>query len=285
MKFGISMFFTDETIQPADLAPVVEEMGFDSLWLPEHSHMPIAQVQSLSPEYQKIYDAFATLAFIAGITSRIRLGTAVSLIAIRDPIWTAKACATIDRLSGGRFTLGVGYGWLDHEIEAHGVSFRARRDIARDNLRIIRALWTEEAAQYQGVHAHLEPSWQWPKPVQVPHPPIFVGAGLGPRTLEDIVEFADGWIPLGRYGVTADHVDRVRRIVEDRAGRTIEVSCYESGLTEERLEVLDAIGCDRVIVRLPATDRGGVLGELTEIAELIAACRAAGPQDPPRAVS
>lgn len=270
MKFGISMFFTDETIQPAELAPLVEQLGFESLWLPEHSHMPVAQTQSLPREYQRLYDALTTLAFVAGVTSRLRIGTAVSLVSIRDPIWTAKACATIDRLSSGRFTLGVGYGWLDREIEAHGVGFRERRDVARDNLRIIKALWTEKVAEYRGEYAELEPSWQWPKPVQVPHPPIFIGAGLGPRTLDDIVEFGDGWIPLGRFGVTADQVDHVRRTVAERADRHVEISLYENGLDRERLDALHAIGCDRVIIRLRASDKKSVLGDLTTISELLA---------------
>lgn len=195
MRFGVSLFITDENDRPAGLASLVEELGFESLWLPEHSHVPAASSGILSREYHRLYDAFMVLANAAAVTTRLRLGTAVSVLSIRDPIWTSKMVATLDRLSDGRFDFGIGYGWIDQEIENHGVPFRERREVFRDKLRIVLALWTDEVASHKGSHVSLQDSFQWPKPVQTPHPPIYLGAGLGPRTLEDIVEFADGWMP------------------------------------------------------------------------------------------
>lgn len=271
MRFGVSLFITDESDGPAELAALVEEFGFESFWLPEHSHVPVASSGSLSREYYRLYDAFMALANAAAVTTRLRLGTAVTVLSIRDPIWTSKMVATLDRLSNGRFDFGVGYGWIDREIENHGVPFRERREVFRDKLRIIRALWTNDVASHEGSHVSLQDSFQWPKPVQEPHPPIYLGAGLGPRTLDDIVEFADGWIPLGKFGVTAAGVDRVRDAVMEARGRRIEIVVYEPATDVVRLRQLRDLGCDKVVIRLQESTNNAVRAELEDILDLIEA--------------
>ena len=163
VRIGASIFFTAGSIQPAELGVELEEHGFESLWLPEHSHMPLAQQEELGdrrlPEkYEVLYDAFTSLAAVASTTSRILLGTGITLLGIRDPIWTAKATATLDRLSGGRLLFGIGYGWLRREYESHGIPFDRRRAITREKLRLVKALWTSETTEFAGDHIHLSPA-------------------------------------------------------------------------------------------------------------------------------
>ena len=191
MRIGASIFFTADSIQPTELGAELEASGFESLWLPEHSHMPLAQQRELGdrrlPEkYEIVYDAFTSLAAVASTTSRILLGTGITLLGIRDPLWTAKATATLDRLSGGRFLFGVGYGWLSREYESHGIPFDQRRAITREKLRMVQSLWTTDTTEFSGDLMTLLPSRQGPKPLQHPHPPVHIGAALGPGTKADL---------------------------------------------------------------------------------------------------
>jgi probable F420-dependent oxidoreductase len=270
---GASIFFTSQSIQPAELGPELESRGFDSLWLPEHSYLPVAQQRELGeqrlPErYEIVYDAFAALAAVAPVTTRILLGTAVTLIGIRDPLWTAKATATIDRLSNGRFVLGVGYGWLRREFENHGVPFELRRAIAREKLLMIKSLWTDEVPAFDGSHLRLPPTQQGPKPVQRPHPPIHIGAGLGPRTLSDLVELANGWLPLSRYQVTAAQIREVQRAATEHGREPFEITACLQHTELDRIEEMEQIGCDRVVLRLPTAPAPALIRRLDEIAEV-----------------
>ncbi|MGH8871734.1 MAG: TIGR03619 family F420-dependent LLM class oxidoreductase, partial [Acidimicrobiia bacterium] len=227
MKFGVFFFPMDTAIRPDHLAEEVESRGFDSLWFPEHSHIPLSRVTPwggqtgaapLPEHYWRSHDAFVALAYAAAVTSTLRLGTGVTLVAQRDPIWTAKEVASLDALSGGRLILGIGYGWNKEEMAQHGVEYSRRRALLREKVLLMKALWTEEEAAFEGELVQLEPSWAWPKPAQKPHPSIIMGAAAGPRTIADMVEFCDGWMPLATRMDIVGEVGRVREAVAD-AGR------------------------------------------------------------------
>ena len=272
MRIGASIFFTADSVQPAELGVELEAHGFESLWLPEHSHMPLAQQQELGdrrlPEkYEIVYDAFASLAAVASTTSRLLLGTGITLLGIRDPIWTAKATATLDRLSGGRFLLGIGYGWLRREYESHGIPFDQRREITREKLRLVKALWTSQTTAFAGDHIRLLPSRQGPKPLQEPHPPVHIGAALGPGTKADLASLADGWIPLGMYRVTAAEIAEVRAAATARDRGPLEISVYLDYTQAYRIDEMAEVGCDRVVVVLPSAPRTEVLEYVEQIAD------------------
>ena len=272
MRIGASIFFTADSIQPSELGLELEERGFESLWLPEHSHMPLAQQEELGDrrlpgKYEVLYDAFTSLAAIASTTTRILLGTGITLLGIRDPIWTAKATATLDRLSGGRFLFGIGYGWLRREYESHGIPFDRRRAITREKLRMVRALWSTETTAFTGDRLHLSPSRQGPKPVRQPHPPIHIGAALGPATKADLASLADGWIPLGRYRVTAGEIAEVQAAAAANGRGPLEISVYLDYTEAHRIEEMAEAGCDRVVVCLPTAPRAEVLEYVEQIAE------------------
>lgn len=273
MKYGVFIFPIDTAIRPDHLAREVEARGFESLWFPEHSHIPASRLTPwggreeappLPDHYWHTYDQFVALAYAASATTEIRLGTGITLVAQRDPIWTAKEVASLDHLSGGRVIFGVGYGWNKEEMAQHGTPYAKRRALMREKILMMKALWTEKEASYQGYVLELEPSWAWPKPVQDPHPPIVMGAAPGPRTLDDIVEYCDGWIPLsGRHDI-AGQVDRVRRAVVD-AGRDpdrFEVTAY--GVKLDHLNTLEAAGVDRAVFNLPPLGEDVVIPKLDE---------------------
>ena len=227
MQYGVSIFPTDTSIRPDVLAQEVESRGFDTLWFPEHSHIPSSRatpwggkegMPPLPEEYWHTLDQFVALAYAAAATTTLRVGSGITLMAQRDPIWTAKEVATVDHLSGGRVNFGVGYGWNKEEMAHHCVAYTDRRALMREKILMMKALWTEDEASFEGEMISLEPSWAWPKPVQKPHPPIFMGADPGPKTLADIVEYCDGWLPNARRYDVAEQVDRVRQALTD-AGR------------------------------------------------------------------
>ncbi len=200
MKFGLAIFPTAETIQPAPLARLAEAHGFESIWFPEHTHIPVSRETpypaggELPGEYSRIYDPFVALTAAAAVTERLLVGTGICLIVERDPITTAKEVATIDRVSDGRFVFGVGAGWNREEMANHGTEPRTRFSLMSERIEAMKAIWTEDEASYHGRHVDFEPIWSWPKPVQSPHPPILVG-GNSDGALDRVVALADGWIP------------------------------------------------------------------------------------------
>jgi len=278
MKYGVFMFPTDTAIRPDDLAREVEARGFDSLWFPEHSHIPISRVtpwggqknaDPLPEHYWRTYDQFVALAYAAAATSTLLLGTGITLVAQRDPIWTAKEVASLDHLSGGRVIFGVGYGWNKEEMAQHGTPYHERRALMREKILMMKALWTQDEASFRGDHLTLEPSWSWPKPVQDPHPPILMGAAPGPMTLEDIVEYCDGWIPLSSRHDIVGQVDRVRQAVGD-AGRdpdAFDITAHGVKLTH--LDSLVAAGVSRAVFTLPPLGPDVVVPKLDELATAI----------------
>lgn len=226
MELGIFAFPTDQSLGVVPLAKEVEERGWHSLWLPDHSHIPTSRktppggVKSDRPlleEYKRNIDIFGGLAAAAAVTERIALGTGVCLVAQRDPFWTAKEVATVDLLSNGRFRFGIGYGWNREEMAHHGLEFRTRRAKGREHVLAMQALWTQEEASFSGEFVNFESSWAWPKPVQSPHPPVWLGGSAKHGLMEQVVEFGDGWMPI-YHDATQQSVDDLKRAC-DAAGR------------------------------------------------------------------
>lgn len=260
MQVGAAVFATDRSWPIAEVARAVEDLGLDALAVPEHTHIPVDHTPHpsggpLADEYRRLLDPFVALSVAAAVTSRIRLTTALCLLAQHDPIVAAKAVASLDQVSGGRVTFGVGYGWNAPEVEHHGVAFTERRAVVRERIELARALWTDEEAGFAGASHRLAPSWSWPKPVQQPHPPVLIGAGLGPRTLEDLVAIADGWMPLGLHP-TLKGLGRLREAwaAAGRAGQPqVHVLLARTGTAA--LEQLAEAGVDAVSVWLPSAPR------------------------------
>jgi len=200
MKFGASMFFTDYSMGPAELAVALEERGFDIVWAPEHSHIPTSRKSSfilgseLPKRYYDVMDPFVTLTAAAMATRTLKVGTGVCLVAQRDPIQTAKLVASIDQVSGGRFVFGVGNGWNEDEMENHGTAFATRHKRARENIEAMKEIWTRSEAEYHGEFVNFDPMMAWPKPVQKPYPSILVG-GAFPYSARRAIRYGDGWMP------------------------------------------------------------------------------------------
>ena len=200
MKFGASMFFTDYSMGPAELAVALEERGFDIVWAPEHSHIPTSRKSSfilgseLPKRYYDVMDPFVTLTAAAMATRTLKVGTGVCLVAQRDPIQTAKLVASIDQVSGGRFVFGVGNGWNEDEMENHGTAFATRHKRARENIEAMKEIWTKSKPEYHGEFVDFLPMMAWPKPVQKPYPSILVG-GAFPYSARRAVRYGDGWMP------------------------------------------------------------------------------------------
>ncbi len=280
MRIGLIIFPTDTTIQPVELAVAAEERGFESLWFPEHSHIPAARTTPwggregappLPEHYWRTHDQFVALAAAAAATTTLQLGTGITLVAQRDALWLAKEVASLDVISGGRFHFGVGYGWNREEMRQHGVRYTERRAILREKVLAMKELWTNDEASFQGEHVSLEASWAWPKPVQQPHPAILLGGSPGPRTFGDIAEFCDGWMPFdGRYDL-ASNVAELRRRFEatGRDPATLQVSIFGARPTRERFAELAALGADRAILVLPQGSAAEVLAKLDEYAALL----------------
>jgi len=278
MKFGVFMFPTDTAIRPDDLAREVEARGFDSLWFPEHSHIPTSRATPwggaegappLPDHYWRSHDAFIALAYAAAVTTRLRLGTGVTLVAQRDPIWTAKEVASLDSLSGGRLIIGVGYGWNKEEMAQHGVEYARRRQLLREKVLLMKALWTEEEASFDGELVGLEPSWAWPKPARRPHPPIIMGAAAGPKTIADMVEFCDGWMPLATRMDIVGEVGRVREAMGE-AGRdpgSFEIIAY--GAKPDHVDTLTEAGVDHTIFNLRPLGPAETIGYLDRLAGVL----------------
>lgn len=278
MWLGISIFVTDRSIRPDEIASEAEARGFDSIWFPEHSHIPVSRhtpwggregAPPLPEQYSRTLDTFVALTAAASATSRIRLGTGITLLAQRDPIWTAKEVATLDYLSGGRVSFGIGYGWNKEEMASHGVRYGDRRALLREKMLIMKALWTEEEASFRGEHLTLEPTWAWPKPVQTPHPPIIMGADAGPKTIADMAEFCDGWMPLASRHDLAGRVEEVRSAVAAAGRDPSRFQVIASTVRPDQRESLAEIGVQGAIFGLPSRGRDEVLTRLDELSQAL----------------
>jgi probable F420-dependent oxidoreductase len=283
---GITLFPTDHSIHPVELARAVEERGFESLFLPEHSHIPTSRTtpwpgartpdEPLPDAYARINDQLVSLAMAAAVTERLVLGTAVTLVAQHDPIWLAKQVATLDRLSGGRVVLGAGFGWNREQGEGHGVEHTTRRERLEEHLAVMRALWCDEVAAFTGTFVHLEPSWAWPKPVQPGGPPVLLGGGWGPRLFDAIARCADGWMPISARPSLADRIEPLRRRFES-AGRdpaTLRIAVMGATTDPAALATLGSEGVERAVLTIWSEDRDEILRTLDDYARIAAAVEA-----------
>lgn len=275
MKFGVSIFPTATAIRPAELAAAAEERGFDSFWVPEHSHIPVSDVTpgpdqpGLPSMYYETMDPFVSLATAAQATQKILLGTSICLVVQRDPIQLAKEVASLDVLSGGRFQLGVGAGWNAPEIENHGTPFGKRLTVLRERIEAMKLLWTEERAEYHGKYVDFGPAFAWPKPLQKPHPPIHVAANL-PAGLKRVVGYGDGWMPMPGAGEAepTQHIAALRAAVVDsgRDPAAFEISMYYCPPDDTVIAQMAERGVDRIIFVLDANPRDPALRQLDELA-------------------
>ena len=277
MRFGVTLFATDRSIGIVELARAVEERGLDSVWVPEHTHIPTSRRTpypaggDLPDEYRRCLDPFVALTAAAIAAPTIRVGTGILLVAQHDPIITAKAAATIDLVTGGRFSLGIGFGWNEDEMNDHGVDYKTRRELGREKVLAMRALWTQEEASFDGQYVHLPPSWSWPKPAQPGGPPILIGGAAGPKLFNHIAEYADGWIPIGGRGLT-DAIPRLRAAAEE-AGRdpsTLQITPFGSIPDQGKLDHFESIGVTECVFQLPSAGADEVLPLLDKQAAIVA---------------
>ena len=273
MKFGIAIFPTDYAISMTELAPLLEERGFESLWVAEHTHIPAEKPHprdrlgsELPKHYWHTLDPFVALTAAARATKTLKVGTGVCLLIERDPIVTAKSVASVDHVSGGRFLFGIGGGWNRAEMANHGTSYETRWSLLRERVEAMKAIWTMDEAEYHGRMVDFGPILSWPKPVQKPHPPVILG-GNGPNTLKRVVRYADGWMP--NRGDIVGRIPELQRMAQDAGRGLIPVTAYGSeGGGAAEIERLRDAGIERVIYYLPADGRDAALRKLEERTEL-----------------
>jgi probable F420-dependent oxidoreductase len=280
-QIGLQMWPTDYSASPVDVAVAAEERGFESIFVPDHTHIPTVRRTpypeggDLPLEYLHLLDPIAALAAMASATSRIRVGTAICLVVERDPIVLAKQVATIDHLSGGRFEFGVGGGWNQEEMANHGTVFASRWGLLRERVQAMRAIWSREEPEYHGNHVDFDPIWSWPKPVQRPGPPVLI-AGSGPRALDRVLEYGDGWIPVIGWerGRLLDRVDQLRAAARERERPVPTVTVVGVNPKPDVIAELADHGVDRALVGLPVADRDEMLRRLDRYGPLVSRGRA-----------
>jgi probable F420-dependent oxidoreductase len=277
MRYGVTLFATDKSIGIVELARATEERGLDSLWLPEHTHIPVSRRTpypgggDLPDPYRRALDPFVALTAAAIATERLEVGTGILLAAQRDPIVTAKAVASLDHVSGGRVSIGIGYGWNEDEMNDHGVVYSQRRAHVREHVLAMRRLWEDDEASFAGDHVSFGPTWSWPKPVQRPLP-VLIGGAAGPKLFAHVAEYAQGWIPIGGAGLS-DALPRLRDAMAD-AGRSpdeLRVITFGSIPNPGKLDHFEAIGITDCVFNLPSAPAAEVLPLLDRQAELVAA--------------
>ncbi|WP_411140320.1 TIGR03619 family F420-dependent LLM class oxidoreductase [Streptomyces sp. x-80] len=274
MRIATTIFLTDETIRPDRLARELEQRGFAGLYLPEHTHIPASRDtpapmgEPLPREYGRTLDPFVALAQAAAVTERLGLGTGITLVAQHDPVALAKQIATLDFLSGGRFTLGVGFGWNVEEAADHGVQWSTRRELTRDRMALMRALWAAEPTAYKGEFGSVRASFAYPKPANGA-PRILVGGAAGPRLFGQITEYADGWLPIGGRGL-GESLPELRRVWEDtgRAGDPVVVP-YAVKPSAGKLAHYRDLGLTEVVLQLPPAGEAAVLRTLDDFAQYL----------------
>lgn len=276
MHVGITIFPTDYSITPADVAREIEARGFESLWLPEHTHIPEKLTSpwpggpELPKPYYDVYEPFISLAAAAAVTSRIRLATGICLVVQRSPIQTAKDVATLDRISNGRFVFGIGGGWNAAEMRDHGTDFATRFPLMRERVLAMKEIWTQAKPEFHGEFVDFPPMLTWPKPVQRPHPPIHIG-GAWPHALRRAIDYGDGWMPIHGRGPGLDKMAEVRRDVQ-AAGRNpdaFEVSLFGMPPDADLLMKARDAGVARCVLGLPSAQAEKVLPILDRHAELM----------------
>ena len=278
MQIGAFYFPVDYGINIAELGAALEERGFESLFVPEHTHIPVSRKSpfpgggELPKRYAHTHDPFVALSFAAAATKRLLLGTGICLIPERDPIVTAKCVASLDQLSGGRVVFGIGGGWNIEEMENHGARYNTRFKLMGERILAMKALWTEEAAEYHGEMVDFDPVWSYPKPAQRPHPPILL-CGETDYTLRRVVDYCDGWFPRPGHGFEIkEQLLRLRRMAEEagRDPRTLSTSVFRAPADKAALKEYEAAGIDRAVLEIPDASRDEILRILDGYAPLLA---------------
>ena len=281
MKFSASMFFTDYSMGPAELARALEARGFEALWAPEHSHIPLTRKTpfifggELPKKYYDVMDPFVSLTAAAVATTTLKIGTGVCQITQRDPIQTAKLVASIDQVSNGRFLFGVGNGWNQDEMEDHGQVFASRHKLARERIEAMKAIWTQTKAEYHGEFVNFDPMMSWPKPVQKPHPPILVG-GAFPYSARRAIRYGDGWMPQVTEYAKQELADliplfRTMAVEANRDPDSIPITVWGRGADVEMMKRYRDLGVDRVATSLDSDKADKILPVLDRWAEIIRA--------------
>ena len=279
MEFGAAIFFTDYSMGPGELGRTLEARGFESLWAPEHSHIPVSRLSpfpsggDLPKKYYDVMDPFVTLSAAAGATTTLRVGTGICLVVQRDPIQTAKQVASLDQISGGRFLFGIGAGWNAEEMADHGTDFKSRFEVMRERVEAMKAIWTRSKAEYSGEFVKFPPMMTWPKPVQKPHPPVIVG-GAYPYGARRAIAFGDGWVPHARrpaYGDVLGLLPEFRKLAI-AAGRdpvTIPITIFGVAEDIDLIKRYRDAGVARLVFNLPAAKADEVLPVLDRCAALM----------------
>jgi len=283
VRFAVGYFPTDEGIDPATLARMVEERPFESLFFTDHTHIPASRDTpypaggELPPEYSRIHDPFVALMAAGAVTERIGLGTGVCLVVERDPIVTAKAAASVDRLTDGRLLFGVGAGWNEEEMRNHGTDPRRRFSIMRERVEAIKEIWTSDEASYHGEHVDFDRIWCWPKPVADPHPPVIVG-GHGKKVLDRVLAFGDEWMPnrIGDDAKISARIDRLRRMGEEAGRGPIPTTLANATTDPEILELYEEAGVHRALFWVRQGDESDLERRLDRLAAGIGAYEDAG---------
>ncbi|HEY6118205.1 MAG TPA: LLM class F420-dependent oxidoreductase [Candidatus Dormibacteraeota bacterium] len=271
MKFGVAIFPTDYAISMSELAPAAEQLGFESLWVAEHTHIPTSRESpwpaggELPKHYWHTLDPFIALTAAALASKTIRVATGICLLTERDPMHAAKQAASVDLVSNGRFIFGIGAGWNREEMANHGTEFSTRWKLMRERAEAIKEIWTKDPAEYHGDMVDFGPIWSFPKPVQKPHPPIVLG-GSGPRILERVVRYADGWMP--NRGDVLERIPDLQRMAKDAGRDPIPVTYYPKATVEE-IERCATAGIDRLIWYVPPDGRDAAMRRLDELGAMI----------------
>jgi len=277
MKLGILMFATDYALRPDELACACEERGFESVWFPEHTHIPASRRSpwpvggELPRDYWHTYDLFVSLMAAAAATQTIKLGSGICLVIERDPLVLAKAVASVDQLSGGRVLFGIGGGWNAEEMAHHGTPFQRRWKVLRERIEAMKLIWTQEAAEYHGEFVNFDPLWSYPKPLQQPHPPILLGT-LSTQGLQRVVRYCDGWIPGLIPPNDLAVAMRTLHALAEQAGRTprdLPVSIFGVSGEETTLRQYQELGVERAVLAAPSEGREQVLPLLDRYAALL----------------
>jgi probable F420-dependent oxidoreductase len=283
MDFGVTMFPTDYAVAPDELARMAEERGFESLFFPEHTHIPTSRRTrypgggELPPEYSHTHDPFVALTAAAAATERLLVGTGICLVIERDPITTAKEVASLDHLSGGRFLFGVGAGWNAEEMENHGTDPGERFGVMRERIEAMKAIWAQDEASYRGRYVDFDGIWSWPKPVQRPHPPIVVG-GRGGLVLDRVIAYGDEWMPnrIGSPEELDGRVERLRHMAAAAGRPAPKVGLYAAPAKPADIERYEEVGVGRYVLYVPPVARPEAEERLDHLARVVEEYRAAG---------
>ena len=276
MDIGVFLFSTAYNMRLDELAKDLEERGYESLFQPEHTHIPLSRETpwpgggELPKEYAHTYDPFVSLSFAAASTQKLKVGTGICLVTQREPIATAKAVASIDAMSNGRFIFGIGGGWNVDEMRNHGAQYKTRFKLMRERILAMKALWTEEAGEFHGEFVDFDPAWSYPKPSQQPHPPIILG-GETDYTLNRVAEYCDGWFPRGAAFDPARDMARLNDAAEraERDRSELSVSVFRAPADKQKLEEYAQAGVTRAVLELPPGSRDEILTRLDEYQPII----------------